>query len=1169
MEQPRSQPHLNHHLQYHSQDDSSSDEEDDDEVSEDEVTVYHNNNTPLVDFITDNNIHDNIIIPNNHSQHRSQVHFNTNRHHQSPQPQFNQEEGHSRSESFDETEKRTFVRLSSATPSTNSSNHSFSNNNQSNTTSSTSDHVVNSCMPCPPVILSVAAGQGPLGIQIIPFCDASKGGHHNGMVIESIQSGSRIDRDGRFDVDDWIIEVNGRSLLGCSFETAQQRFREELLRFPEVNLKVIKKRVGSASSSSNNNQNNCIQVSSSQKSSASKTNKKSGSTEDDASKTEVKCTKVDAVTCSPASSSSSGNNNTMNKTTNSCSSLSSNSQSLPNSCSSPMIPSSTPLTHASWNTSKIGKKYHIRIQKQESGLGFTITTRDNPAAGNNAGVYVKTILPRGPAIADGRIKQGDRLLEVNGVPMTGKTQEEAVDFLKSILIGAQVDLIVSRQELVTRIPDEDDALPSPSLPREIPAEKTAVEGPSFERQQREVLTFDIPLNDTGSAGLGVSVKGRTQKTNKETNEGIGDPEVVDLGIFVKSVIHGGAASKDGRLKPNDQLISINGIPLLGLSNSDAMETLRRGMMSSNEGPSAIKGPTAIDGHIVLTITRRIPSMSNSSSNLTNGNISLSLPSSPDKRRPKENDNSSLREEDCPSPAQTSVPNLKVRRGSEPTLNMTRIFPDSFLLKTFEAKRWSTAIAVDSRNGEEGYGSDGMEKSSSGQGSTAESSQESTDNNPTPSSTASNTFSRFMRDSGRQSMKEGRLERIRDKHLPGKDEEEDLLQVSSDNDDESTEETTVLNRTDEDDTEVNSDSNFTRDGFGRQSMSEKRHAHLDAKSTDTYQRNKKIREEKKKHGENDSSKHISASAKDDQGFKRQGSSDSDEEARKEEGKNAVSLFEGGNRSRKEEQWSPSLPSESRGRSTLFAVTSTTPVVSKLSSPGRSSLGSRQRSKSSGPSTDSRKPTALVKDAEQFEQTTNKKMTRNRNHLEDDLVTPAVMTPSSSSSSSRTPKTAIKTLFSPKVCCWNCKSSPGGCPYHSSVKQAILNAETNPKLAMTMAAAGRMPHYQMQQQSDQNEEEEPQRSSSMENLDLMMQDLQRIQLESSINAGHHHNHQQLMNASYARPNNVRVARVSRATNESFRAAVDRSYDASGDEVIEVSNNMETGKSHYSLTDSTSLI
>lgn len=49
---------------------------------------------------------------------------------------------------------------------------------------------------------------------------------------------------------------------------------------------------------------------------------------------------------------------------------------------------------------------------------------------------------------------------------------------------------------------------------------------------REFLTFPIPLSDSGSAGLGVSVKGNRSKENH-----------ADLGIFVKSIINGGAACK--------------------------------------------------------------------------------------------------------------------------------------------------------------------------------------------------------------------------------------------------------------------------------------------------------------------------------------------------------------------------------------------------------------------------------------------------------------------------------------------------------------------------------------------------------------------------------------------------------------------------------------------------
>lgn len=44
--------------------------------------------------------------------------------------------------------------------------------------------------------------------------------------------------------------------------------------------------------------------------------------------------------------------------------------------------------------------------------------------------------------------------------------------------------------------------------------------------------FEVPLNDTGSAGLGISLKGNKSREKGE-----------DLGIFIKSIIHGGAAYK--------------------------------------------------------------------------------------------------------------------------------------------------------------------------------------------------------------------------------------------------------------------------------------------------------------------------------------------------------------------------------------------------------------------------------------------------------------------------------------------------------------------------------------------------------------------------------------------------------------------------------------------------
>jgi partitioning defective protein 3 len=45
------------------------------------------------------------------------------------------------------------------------------------------------------------------------------------------------------------------------------------------------------------------------------------------------------------------------------------------------------------NTRKIGKKMELELTKGFHGLGFSITTRDNPAGGN-CPIYIKNVLPK-------------------------------------------------------------------------------------------------------------------------------------------------------------------------------------------------------------------------------------------------------------------------------------------------------------------------------------------------------------------------------------------------------------------------------------------------------------------------------------------------------------------------------------------------------------------------------------------------------------------------------------------------------------------------------------------------------------------------------------------------------------------------------------------------------
>lgn len=267
------------------------------------------------------------------------------------------------------------------------------------------------------------------------------------------------------------------------------------------------------------------------------------------------------------------------------------------------------------NTKRPGKRVCVQLVKGAQGLGFKLAARDNCTPGEYSPIYIKSILPKGAAIQDGRLQRGDRLLEVNQIDMTQKTLHEAVNMLRNTKLGSTVEIVVSRQVLPTttstgsvntveQVSESTDkpvvasTTISTNITASSPKNKTKKAKPS-----RQLLVFQIPFNDTGSAGLGVSVKGKTKRV--VSNQDPNSEESIDLGIFVKTVISGGAASKDGRLKPNDQLINVNGFSLLGMPNEEAMLILRDAMQYAHDDLSR-------PGHIELTVSRKAGKAKNGS-----------------------------------------------------------------------------------------------------------------------------------------------------------------------------------------------------------------------------------------------------------------------------------------------------------------------------------------------------------------------------------------------------------------------------------------------------------------------------------------------------------------------------------------------------------------------------
>ncbi|XP_039575792.1 partitioning defective 3 homolog B isoform X2 [Passer montanus] len=388
--------------------------------------------------------------------------------------------------------------------------------------------------------VEISGEGGPLGIHVVPFF-SSLSGRMLGLFIRGIEENSRSRRDGLFHENECIVKINHVDLTDKTFAQAQDIFRQAM-KFQSVILEVLPPY-------------NREQYEKSAIAPLCILNNEEGVTKTKIPPPLHPKPAVKTINISGAILES-GVQGALQQA---------KSPNLPRLGRKPSSPSLSPLM--GFGNKRNAKKIKIDLKKGPEGLGFTVVTRDSSVHGPGP-IFVKNILPKGAAVKDGRLQSGDRILEVNGRDITGRTQEELVAMLRSTKQGETVCLIVARQE-------------EAFLPRELKGEPNCS---IFSPETTEQLTFEIPLNDSGSAGLGVSLKG-----NKSRETG------ADLGIFIKSVIHGGAAFKDGRLRVNDQLVAVNGESLLGKSNHEAMETLRRSM--SMEGN--------IRGRIQLVVLRRL------------------------------------------------------------------------------------------------------------------------------------------------------------------------------------------------------------------------------------------------------------------------------------------------------------------------------------------------------------------------------------------------------------------------------------------------------------------------------------------------------------------------------------------------------------------------------------
>ncbi|XP_034532118.1 multiple PDZ domain protein isoform X2 [Notolabrus celidotus] len=186
---------------------------------------------------------------------------------------------------------------------------------------------------------------------------------------------------------------------------------------------------------------------------------------------------------------------------------------------------------------------HVDLQKPASGgLGFSVVGLKSENHGE-LGIFIQEIQPGSVAHCDGKLREADQILAINGQPLDQKvTHQQAIAILQCA--SERVQLTVARGPI--------PQLASPAVSR-TPSAASTLSANSSAWQHVETIEL---VNDGTGLGFGI-VGGKT------------------TGVIVKTILPGGIADQDSRLRSGDHILRIGDTDLYGMGSEQVAQVLRQ------------------------------------------------------------------------------------------------------------------------------------------------------------------------------------------------------------------------------------------------------------------------------------------------------------------------------------------------------------------------------------------------------------------------------------------------------------------------------------------------------------------------------------------------------------------------------------------------------------------
>ncbi|XP_052396031.1 membrane-associated guanylate kinase, WW and PDZ domain-containing protein 3 isoform X2 [Carassius gibelio] len=205
------------------------------------------------------------------------------------------------------------------------------------------------------------------------------------------------------------------------------------------------------------------------------------------------------------------------------------------------------------------KELDVFIRRnQETGFGFRVLGGEGP----DQPVYIGAIVPLGAAEKDGRLRPGDELICIDGVPVKGKSHKQVLELMTNAARNGQVMLTV-RRKLTSPEREEDDG-GQPQVPHAPALVNGSPKPPLIEVSgHSHPQPYDVTLQRKDNEGFGFVIL---------TSKNKPPPGVIPHKIG--RIIDGSPTDRCGRLKVGDRISAVNGQSIIELSHNDIVQLIK-------------------------------------------------------------------------------------------------------------------------------------------------------------------------------------------------------------------------------------------------------------------------------------------------------------------------------------------------------------------------------------------------------------------------------------------------------------------------------------------------------------------------------------------------------------------------------------------------------------------